>query len=167
MIRIRLFGTVRRCCAIAALALLADGAFAQPPQEMAPSVEDTIKLQPGESRTFRFDESMKQIATPVENVVEVTPQSDRIFTFKGIAPGETIVTARSDDGRVTRRMLVVVGGHLVKVYRPDVEDSTNFVCDELSCDPANSNRPKPSSQSLTVRRATGGGSFVETTKNYP
>lgn len=158
-----LFSGFWRCCAIATLMLLPHGAFAQPPEEVFIPADDTIRLQPGQTRIFHFGDAVKDIGTPVENIVEIAPQSDRIFTFRGLASGETIVTARSDDGRVVHRMRVIVGGNLVKVYGLAEEpDFVSFICDEYGCGHGESGQAKPTS--TTIRKPLRGGGFIE--KNY-
>ncbi|MCA1378787.1 MULTISPECIES: pilus assembly protein N-terminal domain-containing protein [unclassified Bradyrhizobium] len=158
-----LFSGFWRCCVIATLTLLADGAFAQPPQEISVPAEDTIRLQPGQIRILQFGEAVKQIGTPEDNIVEITPQSERIFTFRGLASGETIVTARSDDGRVVHRVRVVVGGNLVKVYGlADEPDYVGFICDGYGCGRGESGQAK--ANSTAVRKPLRGGGFIE--KNY-
>jgi hypothetical protein len=151
-----------RCCAIAALTLLADGALAQSAREVFVPLSKTIKLQPGQSRTFQFDETVKDIASPDENIVNIMPLSDREFTFKGLGTGTTEVTARSADGRVIGRMQVVVGGHLVKIYGLQEEpDFVGFICDDYGCGHGESGQAKPSS--TTVRKPLRGGGFIEKT----
>jgi hypothetical protein len=97
-----------RVSAIAAVTLLANGAFAQPPEEITIPKDATIRLRIGETRIFKFGGAVKQIGNPEENIVEIRPESDRTFAFKGLAPGGTIVTARSDDSREVHRVRVVV-----------------------------------------------------------
>ncbi|MCK1473171.1 pilus assembly protein N-terminal domain-containing protein [Bradyrhizobium sp. 155] len=151
-----------RCFAVAALMLLADGALAQSPREVFDNAK-TIRLQPGQARIFQFDEAVTQIGTPDENIVEISPVSDRTFTFKGRGTGTTVVTARTADGRVISRLQLVVGGHLVKIYGLAEEpDFVGFDCDEYGCGRGESSQPKPSS--ITVRKPLRGGGFIE--KNY-
>jgi len=150
---------------IAGILLLANGALAQPPQEvLPPAQEDIIQLQPGRSRTFRFDKPVRSIRTPDENMVEITPKDETTFVFKGLGTGETVVTARGEDGKVIHEMRVVVAvGNVVKVYGLSEEpDFVGFTCDQSGCGHGESGAPKPSS--TTVRKPLRGGGFIE--RNY-
>jgi len=158
-----------RCCAIAALALLADGAFAQPPQEIIIPEQDTIVLQPGEARIFQFSESLKDIGVPgpKDSIVRITPQTDRTFVFEGVGSGETIVTARAPDGHIVLNMTVVVEGHLVKMYGSrDTNDYVGFVCTGTGCGRADPDAAAPGSVAVTTRRGLGNGDAQWTTKSY-
>ncbi|WLA68068.1 hypothetical protein [Bradyrhizobium diazoefficiens] len=105
---------------------------------------------------------MKEISTPVGNVVEIAAQSDRTFTFTGLGSGTTVVIARSDDGRVVAYMRVIVGGHLVKVYGLTGEpDYLGVLCDEYGCGRESS---QAKASSTTVRKPLQSGGFIE--KNY-
>ncbi|MBP1297470.1 pilus assembly protein N-terminal domain-containing protein [Bradyrhizobium elkanii] len=147
--------------------VLATGHFASAQddrfKEIDISSEDTIKLQPGEVRVFQFEQPVKQILTPGENTVEITPQTDRTFSVRGGDPGETVATAIGTDGRVIRRVRITVGGHLVKIYGVGDNDHPflPLVCDEFGCNPLPSKEPVP--KSVTVRTPTRAGGFVEKT----
>ncbi len=153
-------------CVACALTQLAANAFAQAPKEIVIPDADIIRLQPGETRTFQFDSNIRSVITPVENIVEVIPQSDRVFSFRGASVGETIVTARREDGGVVYRMKVVVGGQIVKLYGVDDVPYVARICDEVSCGPPIADQAKPESSSATVRKPTRSGGFIETQKNY-
>ena len=144
-------------------------AHAQPPQEVTIPEQDTITLQPGQWRTFKFNESVKEIGTPTEGIVQITPQSDRTFTFQGIAPGDALVIARAEDGHVVHSMVITVEGHLVKLYGyPDVKDYISYPCTKTGCGRADPDAPKAGSESVTVTKPTRDGSgWVSTRKNYP
>lgn len=135
-------------------------------KEIVVPADDTITLQPGETRVFQFDESIKQVFAPGDTV-EITPQSDRTLSIRGgNNPGATIATVLANDGHVIRRLRLVVGGHAVKIYGvggDKDEGSTVLVqiCDEFGCDDPPSKGPIP--KSVTVRRPLRGGGFVEKT----
>jgi len=156
-----LLSGIRRWFAIAALMLLADAAFAQPPREVFDYAK-TIRLQPGQTRIFQFDEAVAEIRSPDENILDISPITDRTFTFKGRGTGTTMVTVRSADGRVVSRFQVVVGGHLVKIYGlADEPDYVGFDCHEYGCGRSDSSQAKPTS--TTVRKPLPGGGFVDRT----
>lgn len=151
-----------RCCIIATLTLLAHGAFAQSPKEVFLPVSKTIRIQPGQSRIFQFDEAVSEIAVPEENIVDIGPISDRTYRFKGLGTGTTTVVARSNDGHVVSRIQVVVGAHLVKIYGLAEEpDFVAFDCDGFGCGRGESSQAK--ANSTTVRKPLRGGGFVEKT----
>ncbi|MGY4571885.1 MULTISPECIES: pilus assembly protein N-terminal domain-containing protein [Bradyrhizobium] len=155
----------RFLCLSAGLVLMAHSVSAQDDRlrEINISPEDTIKLQPGETRVFEFEQPVKQILTPGgENTVVMSPQTDRTFSIRGGEPGQTVVTALASDGRVIRRVRIVVGGHLVRIYGADQDSAfVPLICDEFRCDPLPSKDPIP--KSVTVRTPMRGGGFVEKT----
>lgn len=131
-----------RLCVIAAVVLLGGGANAQPPNEVA--VTDTIKMQAGETRVYRFDQSVNRIDI-VDPIAEIKPQSDRTFTFRANGAGSTIMTAYND-GNVVYRTHIVVEGHMVKIYGQDrksgkspleVSGYASYLCTSTGCGRAN------------------------------
>lgn len=157
---------LRNFCFSASVALMAlvHPASAQDDRlkELVIPPEDTIRLQLGETRVFQFGESVKNILAPGD-VVEVTPQSDRTFGLRGGQVGQTIATALGNDGHVVRRVLIVVGGRVVKIYGTDKDGVyVTQICDEFGCDtPPEKAGPPP--KSVTVRTPMRGGGFVERT----
>ncbi len=157
---------LRNLCLAACLALMATilPAAAQDDRlrEIVIPTKDEIRLQLGEVRAFQFDEPVNNIQVPGD-IVEITPQTDRTFTFRGGKPGQTIATALGSDGRVIRRVLVQVGGRVVKIYGTTKDDLyTAQLCDEFGCD-AIPEKEGPPPKSVTVRTPMRGGGFVERT----
>ena len=153
-----------RCSAIAALALLADGAFAQPLKEVL--ADNLIRLYPGEARTFEFTEPVDRIGTAVEGIAQILPHTDRNFTLQAITPGKVLAEAFAKDGRLIHRMLIVVEGNLVRVHRgPDAGNTTSYSCTDIGgCDPTGpAPAPTPSQPSAVTEPERNGGSGIDQT----
>ncbi len=141
--------------------------LASAPKEITPPIERTIPLQIGETRVFQFGESVIRVDISKENIVDAKADENRsapgraAFAFKGLAMGNVIVTARSEDGGEVHRLRFVVGGHQVKIYNRYEPDFFSLNCDEFSCGPGVTSKRQPNS--VTTRTPTGGGGFVDRT----
>lgn len=158
--------------AIAISTLLAIGsANATPPHEIV--VTDVLEIQPGEMRSYEFDESVDRIGTAIEGVAQISAQTDRTFTILGLNEGEALVSAQAPDGRIIHRMMVRVAipGRLVKIYHPS--DNEGKYYDSFRCTPnhgcgrENPDIPKPASTSTTVTKRLRDGGSISTTKSNP
>src|SRR4051812_12135325 len=136
-----------RSSAIGILVLLAQDVFAQPLKEVV--ANEDITLYPGEARTFEFAESVERIGIAVDGIAQITPQTDRIFTFQGISSGKVLAEAYAPDGHLIHRMKVIVLGQRVKIQRwPDVEHDVTYSCTNIGCDPIDSGPPRAGSESV-------------------
>jgi hypothetical protein len=145
-----------RCSAIAALALLAGGAFAQPLKEVV--ADEEIRLQPGQGRMFEFGEPVDTIGTAVDGIVRIVPSTDRTFTFQAISSGKVLAEAFAKDGHVIKRMMIVVEGGPVRVQRWPAGDATSYICTDIGgCDPADLNAPMAPEQVPEPQRNDGSG----------
>ena len=151
--------------------LLGGGAKAELPKQVI--AKDVVTLQPGESRTFEFAESITKIGTAVAGIAEITAQTDRTFTIAGIAPGETLLMAHDVDGQISQMMVVVAfPGSIVKIYgtkneEGETQDYVTFWCNSGTCGRADQDKAKPGSKSVTVTKVNRRGETVQTTKAYP
>jgi hypothetical protein len=150
--------------------------MSQTPQVVAP--DEQIELAIGESRTLKFSDSIQSAHTTAKGVAEIVPQTDRIVTVSGVAPGQTLMWVQDTTGRTTYTATITVSagiGHLVRIYRSDKKDFIGFHCNETACGRAdldvrlaNGGRDpdEPVSQSITITRPTGDGGALTTTNQY-
>ncbi|MGY3472742.1 pilus assembly protein N-terminal domain-containing protein [Bradyrhizobium ottawaense] len=164
-----------RCSVIAAMALLADAANAQPPEEI--TATDTIKFAVGQTRTLMFDQPVSELRVMADGVVKTTPVTDRTFAIEAQQPGQVLMVAYAPGGGVIHRMNLAVAGHLVKVYGLLKPSATNpldkgmeytaFMCTDTGCGRANPDLvPAPSKTTISETKQTGDGNSVTTTREY-
>ncbi|MGY4499172.1 hypothetical protein ACVWYH_003103 [Bradyrhizobium sp. GM24.11] len=87
-------------------AFLVTAVHAQAPQEIVAT--DTIDLRSDSTKTFTFDQPVARFSLSVDGVAEITPDTDRVFTVKGLKPGKTLMTAYGPDGTVVHRSNISV-----------------------------------------------------------
>ena len=138
------------------------------PQQITPQAE--INLVIGQATTLRFPTAIKEVQVVTERIVRAIPQSDRVLTLLGLAPGQTMLLV-SDDRNNEYTALVTVApdvGRAVRLYgtNPKSPDYIERYCTATSCGRADLDKPKPSSTQQTVIEHTRGGS-VSTTHTYP
>jgi hypothetical protein len=158
---------MKRLVLVAAL-LLSGGAYAQPPEEL--TADDTIELQVGQTRTFTFDQSVREFILVTDGIAKVTPRNDRTFSIEALNPGQVLAIASASDGREIHRMNIAVAGHMVKIYgysRDETKDYIGYLCTETGCGRADPDTAQPGSQSTAVTKRNRNGDLVTTTKNYP
>jgi len=150
-----------RSSAVALLALFVQGAFAQPLKEV--DANEDIRLYPGEARTFEFSEPVERIGIAVDGIAQITPQTDRIFTFQGISSGKVLAEAYAPNGHLINRMRIVVLGQRVKIHRwPDVEHDITYSCTDVGCDRVDAGASKAGSTSLPpTQPGREGGSVTD------
>jgi hypothetical protein len=150
--------------AVSVAAILAGAANAAgPPREIAAT--DTIEIRTGQARTFIFDEAVSKFSVSAEGIAQITPETDRTFTVQGLSPGQVLVTAYSQDGKVVHRSNIVVdeAQGLVKIYGKrdeltgrEVKDFVGYLCTETGCGRADPDRV-PLSESTSTAETNGGG----------
>ncbi|MBR0786892.1 pilus assembly protein N-terminal domain-containing protein [Bradyrhizobium iriomotense] len=116
------------------LALCTGGtANAQRMQEIVAT--ETIELRAEQARTFTLDQPVSRFSLSVEDIAQVIPETDRVFTVRGLKAGRVMMTAYAADGQVVHRSNIVVDQTqgLVKIYRADVKDYVGFFCTSRSC----------------------------------
>nr|WP_246251143.1 pilus assembly protein N-terminal domain-containing protein [Bradyrhizobium cajani] len=161
------------CRVFAALALLTGVANAQPPQEVIAT--DTIELRAQQARTFSFDQPVNKVTLSTDGVAQVTPETDRTLTIKGMAPGRTLMTAYAPDGKIIHRSNIKVEqteGY-VKIYGgrgPDGKrsaDFTGYYCTTFGCGRADPDVPPvPFSTIISETQNKGDGNSVTTSREY-
>ncbi|MGY4605757.1 hypothetical protein ACVW16_004169 [Bradyrhizobium sp. USDA 4474] len=146
-------------CAVCA-AIFVGQANAQAPKEIVST--DTIEVRADQSRTFMFDEPVGRIAMSVDGVAQVTPDTDRTFTIRGLQPGETLLTFYGPDGHVVHRSSIIVqqSRGFVRIYgvrdgRGDLpREFLGFYCTSNGCGRIDPDRvPEP--QQVTQGRQLG------------
>ncbi|UVO39411.1 pilus assembly protein N-terminal domain-containing protein [Bradyrhizobium arachidis] len=113
--------------------LVAGTASAQHMQEIVAT--ETIELRAEQARTFTLDQPVNKFSLSVEDIAQVIPETDRVFTIRGLKAGRVMMTAYAADGQVVHRANVIVDQTqgLVKIYRAEVKDYVGFFCTSLSC----------------------------------
>lgn len=114
-------------------ALCIGPANAQRMQEIVAT--ETIELRAEQARTFTLDQPVNRFSLSIEDIAQVIPETDRVFTIRGLKAGRVMMTAYAADGQVVHRATVIVDQTqgLVKLYRADVKDYVGFFCTSLSC----------------------------------
>jgi hypothetical protein len=147
-----------------AAAILASAANAGPPREIAAT--DTIEIRTGQARTFMFDEAVSKFSVSAEGIAQITPETDRTFTVQGLSPGQVLMTAYAQDGKVVHRSNIVVdqAQGLVRIYgNSDGKDFIGYLCTEVGCGRADPDRvPLPDSTSTAETRQKGNAESVTT-----
>jgi hypothetical protein len=124
--------------------LLAIGpALAQPLEEVIAS--DTMVLRVQQTRTFTFNSPVKEIKLADAGVAAILPESDRTFNFRGIAQGQTLMTAYGQNGNVIYRANISVQQEFgfVKIYGSSTKDFVGYYCTELGCGRGDKDLPPP------------------------
>jgi hypothetical protein len=137
------------------LALLPGIAWAQPNEVES---EGLIQLSLGEAKAFEFRDDVSQIFFAPKDIVEATPQTDRMFTVSPLAPGTTRMFVRGRDSKLIYNVEIVVSpepGHMVKMYGDKKNDDLNagytaVYCTETGCERPDRDLPKPTA--VTVER---------------
>lgn len=143
-----------------ALLLGCGAAVAQPMEEI--TTPNTVELRVQQTRTFSFDRPVKNISLSAKDVVEVIPESNRIFNFRGLSQGQTLMTAYGPDDRVVYQanISVLQAGGFVKIYGLTTgKDFTGFYCTEYGCGRADKDAPPaPFSTTISDTKQTPDGS---------
>jgi len=134
---------------------------------------DTITLpMDSPARTLEFDTGVADIKIPQEGIVNVVPETDRIFSFTPVKSGSVTVSAYAPDGNLVRRFNVNVPGHVVKIYgQRTVDDGPapdyrSYVCTDIGCGRADADMPQPGSSSVAVTHKRPNGDYVTRTRDY-
>lgn len=153
-----------------AVAMLACGwiaaAKAQPepsPQEI--EADATIELAVGQGKTFRFQSPITSINVATEGIAKATPQSDRMITVVGLAPGQTVLLVYGRSGERMYSAEVVVSpdtGRSVKLYGQHrtadgvsrLEDYVGYYCTETTCSRADKDKPPAPPVQTTITRGS-------------
>ena len=112
---------------------------------------------------------MNRFSLSIEDIAQVIPETDRVFTIRGLKAGRVMMTAYAADGQVVHRATVIVDQTqgLVKIYRADVKDYIGFFCTSLSCGRADPDaKPLPYATSVSETQQRGDGNSVTTTQEY-
>lgn len=147
---------------------LAGAALAQPdpkPQEI--EADATIELAVGQAKTYRFQSAITSVNVATEGVAKATPQSDRIITVVGTAPGQTMLLVYGQNGQRLYSADVVVSadhGRAVKIYGwgtdssglNRLEDYVGYYCTATTCSRADKDKaaPAPPVQTTVTRGTT-------------
>ncbi|MDN5005297.1 pilus assembly protein N-terminal domain-containing protein [Bradyrhizobium sp. GCM10027634] len=134
-------------------------ANAQKMQEIVAT--ETIELRAEQARTFTLDQPVGRFSLSVEDIAQVIPETDRVFTIRGLKAGRVMMTAYAADGQVVHRANVIVDQTqgLVKIYRADVKDYIGFFCTSLSCGRADPDaKPLPYGAGPEAQQRSEGGS---------
>lgn len=116
------------------LALCAAGTVnAQPMQEIVAT--ETIELRAEQALTFTLDQPVRRFSLSVEDIAQVAPETDRLFTIRGLKAGRVLMTGYAGDGQVVHRSNIIVDQTqgLVKIYRADAKDCVGYFCTSRSC----------------------------------
>lgn len=152
-----------------AAAILASAGNAESPREIAAA--NTIELRTGQARTFMFDEAVSKFSVSAEGIAQITPETDRTFTVQGLSPGQVLMTAYSQDGKVVHRSNILVdeAQGLVRIYGKrdelghEAKDFVGYLCTEAGCGRADPDRvPLPESTSTAETRQKGNAESVTT-----
>lgn len=172
---------MKKFVVLAALLLLAAPAIAQNSKPTEIIAKDTIELQPGEARVFNFDRAIGGIALTLDGVVQVVPNSDRVFTFRALRAGTVLMTASAPDGATVYQANILVGGRTVKMYgteprraqqqqrsaRRQGSDYVGYLCTSTGCGRANPDIPDaPSGVTISDSRANPDGTTTITTQEF-
>jgi hypothetical protein len=150
-------------------AILASAGNAESPREIVST--DTIEIRTGQARTFMFDEAVSKFSVSAEGIAQITPETDRTFTVQGLSPGQVLMTAYAQDGKVVHRSNIVVdqAQGLVRIYGnsdakdSDAKDFIGYLCTEAGCGRADPDRvPLPDSSSTAGVRQKGNAERVTT-----
>lgn len=135
--------------------LLSGPAYAQPDEIQS---EGVISLSLGQAKAFEFKDPVGAIYFAPKDVVESTPQSDRLFTISPLTSGTTRMFVRSNTGNLIYNVDIVVApepGHVVKFYGGSKNDDLNagytaVYCTETSCERPDKDLPRPTA--ITIER---------------
>ncbi len=156
-----------------AFLLAAGPSLAQPLEEVI--ARDTIQLRVQQSRTFVFNVQVSKITLAASGVAEVLPESDRIFNFRGLAQGQTLMTAYGQSGNVIYRANVSVlqTGGFVKIYGQgdgrgnQTKDFVGFYCSEFGCSRGDKDLPPtPFSTTISETQSRPDGSSQTINREY-
>lgn len=166
-------------CAISA-AIFTGEASGQPraevigqPKEIVST--DTIALRADQARTFMFDEAVSKVTLSVEGIAQVTPDTDRTFTIRGLQPGQALVTFYGPDGHVVHRSNLVVDQSrgFVRLYgQRDARgefprEFIGFYCTSLGCGRADPDKvPVPIETTISDTHQQGNGDGSTVSKTY-
>ncbi len=157
---------MRLLLTLAVYAALTVSSVAQPPQELVGT--DTMRLQPGEARVFTFDQPVTKITLADDGVVQIVPESDRVFTFRALKSGAVLMSAFSPENKLIHRSNIVVSGGMVRIYgtleRDERRDYVGYICTEFGCGRADPELEKPNSVAVTRRNSRG--DIITTTKQH-
>ncbi|MFB6464493.1 pilus assembly protein N-terminal domain-containing protein [Bradyrhizobium tunisiense] len=108
-------------------------ATAQRMQEIVAT--ETIELRAEQARTFTLDQPVTRFSLSVEDIAQVIPETDRVFTIRGLKAGRVLMSAYAADGQVVHRSNIIVDQTqgLVKIYRADAKDYVGYFCTSRSC----------------------------------
>lgn len=138
--------------------LLATGsALAQPLEEIIAS--ETIGIRVQQTRTFTFSSPVKEIKLADAGVAAILPESDRTFNFRGLAQGQTLMTAYGQNGNVIYRANISVQQEFgyVKIYGLGrTKDFNGYYCTEAGCGRGDKDIP-PTPLSTTVSESRPDG----------
>lgn len=158
---------MRALLALAAYAAFTVCAFAQngTPQELGEI--ETIKIYPGETKVFTFNQPVAEIRSTGENV-KIAPESDRTFAFIGLTPGSSILTALNNERQLVFRARLIVAGNAVRIYGTSTVDEKKsdylgYICSDLGCGRADAEVERQQSGSVSRTRRNSRGDIITTT----
>ncbi|WP_024516327.1 pilus assembly protein N-terminal domain-containing protein [Bradyrhizobium sp. Tv2a-2] len=147
-----------------AAAVLASAGHAASPREIIAT--DIIEIRTGQARTFMFDEAVTKFSVSAEGIAQITPETDRTFTVQGLSPGQVLMTAYAQDGKVVHRSNILVdqAQGLVRIYgTSDSKDFIGYLCTDEGCGRADPDRvPLPDSTSTGESRQKGNAESITT-----
>jgi hypothetical protein len=157
--------SMRLLIAAAVYAAMTVCGFAQGPKEIGEI--ETIKIYPGETKIFTFDQSISDIKATGENI-KIVPETDRTFALVGIAPGAVVLTAFNSEAKLVYRSRVVIVGNVVRIYGTGTVDEkksdyVGYVCTDVGCGRADPGIERRASGTVERTRTNTRGQIITTT----